>query len=187
WPIAAGLSLVTLFPLARRAQDYFYINNHTFGGRPFRTEFSGWQIYKIYLIALAIMILPILYLLYSFMPAFAVMQHAAHAGGKPVLPTPNLLAIGIYVIAFFYASALIQAMVFNLSVGHMRLDERHQFESKVQALPLLWIAISNLLLLVVTLGLAYPWALVRMRRYMTNRLALLAASDLDEFTSEVVA
>jgi len=187
WPIAAALSLFTLYPLARRARDYFYVNNHTFGGRPFHTEFSGLRIYGIYLIALAIMILPLAYLAYSFMPALQAMQQAAHAGAKPVLPQPNPLPVILYVIAFIYASTLVQAMVFNLSIGNMRLDGHHQFESKIRALPLLWIGLSNLLLLVVTLGLFYPWALVRMRRYMTSRLALLAASDLDEFTSEVVA
>jgi len=39
----------------------------------------------------------------------------------------------------------------------------------------------------VSIGLLYPWARVRLARYQTSRLAVIAASDLDEFTSEAIA
>ena len=51
----------------------------------------------------------------------------------------------------------------------------------------MWIAISNLFLVLVTLGFFYPWARVRVARYMADHLGLLAASDLNEFTSESFA
>lgn len=188
WPIAAAISLFTLSPLAHRARDYFYVNNHTFGGRPFRTEFSGWQIYRIYLLAFAIMLVAGAGLVWA---VSSMLPHGAARTAIPHLPPAQslklLVPILFFYVGFFFAVVLINTMAFNLSIGHMRLDERHFFESKVSVLPVLWIGFTNLLLLVVTLGLFYPWALVRLRRYMTSRLALLAASDLDEFTSEVVA
>jgi uncharacterized membrane protein YjgN (DUF898 family) len=137
------------------------------------------------------MVLPLVILAFTtFMPMFAAIRHAAQAGAKPPafpMGVPAAASLALYVVAFFYASTLIQTTVFNLSVGNMVLDGRHRFESHVRALPLLWIALSNLVLLVATLGLFYPWALVRLRRYMTDRIVLNAASDLDEFTSEVIA
>src|SRR5215472_6608833 len=107
WPIAAGLSLFTLFPLARRAQDYFYVNNHTFGGRPFRTEFSGWQIYRIYLLALAILIFAgaaLFWTMSSILP---------HGGPKAIAHLPPgqslsvIAAMFIFYVGFFFALVLI--------------------------------------------------------------------------------
>jgi uncharacterized membrane protein YjgN (DUF898 family) len=56
WPLAGVLTLGGLMPLAHRARNYFYINKHTFGGRPFATQFPAWNIYKIYLQALLMLI-----------------------------------------------------------------------------------------------------------------------------------
>jgi uncharacterized membrane protein YjgN (DUF898 family) len=190
WPIAGGLSLFTLIPIARRAQDYFYVNNHTFGGRPFRTEYTGWQTYRVHLLGFGIIVLGIAVAAGAMAPVMTAAMHGAKFA-KGAMP-PEMAALMLPAILLFYffiflAVFYINTAIFNLSIGHMILDEKHRFESKLRVLPILWIAFSNLFLLVITLGLYYPWALVRMRRYMTSKLALLAATDLDEFTSEVVA
>jgi uncharacterized membrane protein YjgN (DUF898 family) len=188
WPIAAFLTLFTLSPLTKRAQDYYYINHHTFGGRPFRTEFTGWQIYRVFLTALAIVIVPAILMGISLATAGALAPGAkglAHA--SPALLRIMGLSVLLFYAGLFFVGAYMISAIYNLSLGHMDLDGRHKFESMLSPFPILWISFSNLILLVITFGLFYPWAMVRMRRYMTSKLALLAATDLDEFTSEVVA
>ena len=46
---------------------------------------------------------------------------------------------------------------------------------------------SNFILVLVTIGLFYPWARVRVAHYMADHMSLFAASSLDEFTSESFA
>jgi uncharacterized membrane protein YjgN (DUF898 family) len=50
-----------------------------------------------------------------------------------------------------------------------------------------WIAVTNVLLLVITLGFYYPWARVRLARVTLEHMGIDAASDLDEFTTEAIA
>jgi len=46
---------------------------------------------------------------------------------------------------------------------------------------------SNLLLIFLTLGIFYPWARVRMARYMMGKLTLYARTGLDAYMSELTA
>src|SRR5580693_2761594 len=124
WPLAAIFSLFTLSPLAKRAQDYFYINNHTFGGRPFHTEFSGWQIYKIFLIAFAIILVPA----FLFGSAMSTAFLFVHAGSKPMpqlatgLGLAMFAALMLFYVAIFFVGAYVLAATYNLSLGNMVLD-----------------------------------------------------------------
>jgi uncharacterized membrane protein YjgN (DUF898 family) len=65
------------------------------------------------------------------------------------------------------------------------------FESAVQARRLIWIVLSNLVLIVLTLGLFTPFAAVRAERYKLQSKAVLADDDLASFVgvsaSEVTA
>jgi len=81
----------------------------------------------------------------------------------------------------------VHAMATNLAIGNAVLDGHHELRSNLGAMPLAWIIATNTILTFLTLGLFYPWARVRLVRYQASCVALLAASDLDEFTSEVIA
>ena len=54
WPIVGMATLGLLWPFAQRQRDYFYINNHTFGGRYFETNFPIWRMYAIFGIAIGL-------------------------------------------------------------------------------------------------------------------------------------
>jgi uncharacterized membrane protein YjgN (DUF898 family) len=47
---------------------------------------------------------------------------------------------------------------------------------------MLWLHISNLLGIIFTLGLFYPWAKVRMAKYKAEQLSLITQTDLNSFT-----
>ena len=51
WPLAGLVTLGILWPLAVRVGKRYYVDNHTYGGRPFETVIPGWAIYGIYLLA----------------------------------------------------------------------------------------------------------------------------------------
>src|SRR6185312_13706743 len=56
WPIIAFITLFLTYPLARRVRDYFFINNHTYGGRPFHTKMDTGSIYGIYILGVGLWI-----------------------------------------------------------------------------------------------------------------------------------
>ena len=77
---------------------------------------------------------------------------------------------------------LFHALITNLIWSNTRLGE-HRIECRMSALRLIWITVSNFVLVVVTLGFFAPWAMVRMARFQADSIRLLAASDLQEFVA----
>jgi uncharacterized membrane protein YjgN (DUF898 family) len=72
------------------------------------------------------------------------------------------------------------AFVTNLIWNNTRLGE-HRIECNMSAPRLVWISVSNFVLVVVTLGLFIPWAMVRLAKFQLESVRLLPASDLQEF------
>jgi uncharacterized membrane protein YjgN (DUF898 family) len=55
------------------------------------------------------------------------------------------------------------------------------FESSQRARDLIWIYLSNLILIALTLGLFIPWAKVRLARYRAGHLAVNGPENLGLF------
>ena len=188
WPILSLLTLTATWPLARRARDYYFVNNHTFGGKSFFTMFSGWSIYRIYLIGISLFIAAL-----AFIGAVAWFGFLRTGLLDFHTKTPSFHSIAsilaLYFLAFFVLSTIsmfIHALSMNLVLNNTTL-EGHELRCDLGPYRLAWIAVSNAMLVLLTIGLFYPWARVRMLRYEASRFALLAASDLDEFASESIA
>jgi uncharacterized membrane protein YjgN (DUF898 family) len=49
---------------------------------------------------------------------------------------------------------------------------------------LTWLYLSNAFLVILTLGLATPWAQIRMARYRAAHLVLIGENDWDKFVGE---
>ncbi len=189
WPVLSVFTLFTTWPLVHRARDYFLINNHTFGGKKFRTEFSGWSIYKIYLLIVGLeMAVGLTCAAIAFgvlIPAGMLDKNAA-----PTRPVAIAVVVLLYFVVLFFLVSLgvfLHALSMNLALNNTTLDGRHELRSTLGPLRMAWITVSNSILVLLTIGLFYPWARVRLVRYEISRLAVLAASDLDEFTSEAIA
>jgi uncharacterized membrane protein YjgN (DUF898 family) len=188
WPMVGFATVGLLYPRARKARDYYYVNHHTYGGRLFETEFSTARIYLIYVAGLGILFGT---LIGGSMAAGAIF---AAVSKQHSLPDMNIFAplIPILIILASFAvyslmSVFIDIMVFNLSLNNTVLDKHHKLRSRVSPWRMAWIRISNTLLILLTIGFFYPWARVRAARYQMTRLAFIATTSLDEFTADVTA
>jgi uncharacterized membrane protein YjgN (DUF898 family) len=72
------------------------------------------------------------------------------------------------------------ALITNLIWTNTRVGE-HRIECKMSPLGLIWITVSNFVLVVLTLGLFIPWAMGRLARFQLESVRLLPAGDLQEF------
>lgn len=189
WPVIGVLTGGLLVPLARRVRDYFYINHHTYGGRPFETRFDAGRIYGIYILALGMWIGFILIAGVVAVSVASILPDSKHLDPKTSLQLQPalLLLIVIAEIVVIAIGVWLTTQVFNLAVGSTVLDGRHRLGAKLSGLRMTWILIGNIVLTLLTLGIFYPWAQVRLTRYRLSRMSLEAQSDLDEFTSETIA
>lgn len=182
WPLLGYGTLFALLPRARKARDYYFVNKHEYGGRPFETKFSTGRIYLIYLAGIGIFIG-----LIALMIGGAAGLAAAMKGFKtnPFDSYLEIVIVPLYLAIYITASTFIDTMVFNLSLNKATFDKQHELRSRLSPWVMSWIVFSNLVLMLATAGLFYPWAIVRQTRYETTRLSLIAATDLDEYTSEL--
>jgi len=185
WPIAGVLTFGVLMPLARKKRDYFFVNNHTFGGKHFETEFSAWRIFLIYLIAFGVFMLVFVAIGAAMGGFFAVI----HPPAKGAEPPPAFIAMFFLLavvaeIGVIGLGIAVTTAVFNMVINRTAIDGRHKLKSRISPMGMAWIVLTNVLLTMLSMGIYYPWAQIRQERYRVNRLALEATTDLDEFTSE---
>ena len=102
--------------------------------------------------------------------------------GKAPLDRPDLvLTVGGYV-GYLLIFAFIRARIANATFNNLTLGPV-RFECKLGALHLFWLYLVNIIAIIVTLGLATPWAVVRTMRYRAEQMTLLAADGLDGFVA----
>lgn len=181
WAFLLGLTLFTTYPLAKRARIRFNINNHRFGGKPFNVEIAGRSLYGIYAIGLVI---GLGFAIVASVTAGALIDPTAKVTGWSIW---HVLILGLFAFIPLVLFPYIGTKVFNLAVGGTVLADRFRFESSLSPLHMVWLTLSNLLLILVTLGLFYPWARVRTAHYLSSNFAVAGDSDLGSFTSELMA
>lgn len=83
-----------------------------------------------------------------------------------------LLMPTLYLITFWYLARQQRHFWSHTTFGPAR------FECNIRGRQLLWLMVSNFFLIVFTLGIAYPWALIRNLRLQCSTVRLYGAIDL---------
>ncbi|MFM9970167.1 MAG: YjgN family protein [Burkholderiales bacterium] len=178
WPILLIFTLGLIYPYIQARQKTFVVGNHQFGTAKFSLLATPRQFYAIY----ARVLLAFLLLFFVVGLIFGLM-----GGRVPKLAPGAGLMFGVIAGIGFYAAILVafaylRAKITNLVFNHTVLGA-HRFESSLEFGPLLWIYLSNLVLIMVTLGLFMPWARVRAARYHADNTRLLLDGSLDDFVA----
>lgn len=187
--IPFALIAVALFPvgfaIVDRAVKGFSINNHLLGTAAFGLNIK----LKPFLIAQALALAWVLVvglvggLLvgFDFMRFVAAMESLEY--GSATGSDFGIIAMFYVMIfaAFIPAGFIYQALVRNAVYNHSTLDGGHGFRSDVNPVQYFWIALSNLFVVVLTLGLMLPWAQIRMTQYLAQHTHAQLGSSLDDF------
>lgn len=175
WPLSVPFTLGMSYPYVTKRQREFFVGDSRYGRSLFGLELPTGRVYKIYVLAGVAMLAWFALVGATFMSAIAQLATADDADVVPGLSVflgIGLLYLGVGAIVVFVRTSF-ENMVWNHT-----LIERHRFESRLRAGQMLWLYASNIVLLVVTLGLFVPWARVRMARYRAESLTLLPGGPL---------
>jgi len=183
WQILAVITLFIALPFAHRARDYYTINNHRYGTASFRAEFSAAPLYGIYGAALGMILVVIM----VAMAIGAAIEIATRASGVNLLTAMVPITIAIYVLTFLTLPPVIGALTFNLALNNTKLGEGFHFESRLSPVRMAWITVSNLIAILFTLGLLYPWARIRITRYRASCITVFGSPDIGDFTGTAVS
>lgn len=188
--VSAGI----LAPLASQWMWKYRLNNLRFGDRPIHCEprvdklYTQWWgpalIFVLGSIVLAIVAGFVAYAIYAAM-------HGTSGGGADSGFSPYELVVLIYagfipfILLYAVCSLLYTAGVRNIVLDETVIDARHLLASRVNRWRYVWIAMTNVAATIATLGLARPWAAIRMAHYVAGVTGLYATSNLDEFVGSV--
>ena len=187
WPIVGVITFGLGMPYAWYAKSRYSVTGHRLGRTGFGFSAGGADFYLLALIVSAFTIGGLI--LIGTLIAGGMMGMTDFAasvaqgnGESPELPfgfvvMSTVLGILFYAMLF----ALVQGLTFRLVYNHVNVGP-NRLLNNVGMGRFIWVALTNSLLLVLTLGLYYPWARVRMTSLLVNSL-WVEAEDLDSFAA----
>lgn len=190
--IVSIIILTTLFlwaPIVTRARRNYLLNHLRFGISSFSIRFPLKPLVKVIIkllfvtIAICIGLGLIGYYLYTLFPIESFSKEEIiridaelNSLGWITFLIP-LLIYGIFKLIFLAYSLV----VYNLSLNHLTLAGGHRFKGELRFMPLFLIITSNIIMIIGSLGLLYPFAVVRFQRYQLSVTSLITAVSLDGF------
>ncbi len=181
WPLVAFPGLVLfIFPLiwpwADAVRRNHILNRYRFGAVHFGAQVEASELFKIYLIAFLLVGAGMVgVLVFSFVGGFQT------PGLIPVL----MVAGGVSLWA--WSQAYIFGRILNHMYSTLRVGPHIEFESKLDPVAFGIIAATNWLAILASLGLAWPWAKIRIARYRAETLTLVADRPIEDITGVAAA
>jgi uncharacterized membrane protein YjgN (DUF898 family) len=181
------LALITLYvmaPFAHQRLKAYQHDNTWFGRTQCSFHARAGQFYLIYLLLLAALVVFAVVIGVSGIIGVFVALSRAQAHGGHVDPHAMLRALGILygvlILMGVSVGPAFHALITNLIWNNTRVGE-HRIECQMSPFALIWISFSNLVLVVLTVGLFMPWAQVRLAKFQLESVRLWPAGDLQEF------
>ena len=91
------------------------------------------------------------------------------------------LVVSIY-FGLIIASIFYRAGTRNVALSTLVFDRRHRVRSFLGRGAMIWITLSNFMIILLTFGLAWPWADVRRWRYLVSHITVLSQGPLDNMS-----
>jgi len=92
----------------------------------------------------------------------------------------GVILYGLFIFGFL---SYFQSRIGNLIWNNTKLDQL-SFKSSLRARDFTWLYLSNLVVIMLTFGLATPWAQIRMARYRASKLEIIGDVDFDQFVGD---
>lgn len=183
------LTLITVYimmPFAHQRLKAYQHDNTWFGRTQCSFHARAGQFYLIYLLGLGALVVAGVVIAVSGVSGALAAIATAQQQGTRVDPRAMLhvlfVVYGILILVAVSIGPIIHALITNLIWNNTRVGE-HRIECKLSPYMLIWITLSNFVLVIVTLGFFMPWAHVRLAKYQLESTRLLPASDLQEFVA----
>ena len=178
-PMIGLITLGILHPWMMKRYYAYFATNHSYGTTKFEAEADLTEFYSTYLLGVVL-------------PAGVIA--VLYATGYTLLTLPLGIYSGVVMLlalfGWFFAMYLVfSVMIYpvlcrNMLLNTMRLGGVVEFRSDVRPVRFVWIQVTNILAVIFSLGMAYPWTNVRTYRYLTSRTFLTVTGDVGKFLGE---
>ena len=188
-----------LWPWFAKLMSSYQLNNLRYGTTPFSAALKTLSFYAVFGKTLVLFLLPalivgVLTVIANFMGVDAaggvrdffqsLDWNVSSADSEEVKDSVVIAFMLPVYIWFFVLNAYFRARLRGYTYSKTFIGKGFDLQSTVGARSLLWLHMTNLLLIVITMGLAYPWAKVRSARYYAKHTKVVATESLDQFTAD---
>jgi len=180
------LSIFTLYlalPWVLKRLDQYVFGNITYGGKSFVVNTSTSSYYRAVLLALLVCV-GLVAVGIVIAVALQFNNDALDIKTAPWLFAPLMLA---YLALLTLTGAVYQAMIRNHLFNNTTLPELATFQSDIPVLKLFQVSLTNLLLIAVSCGLAYPFAKIRISRLLAAHTEVTVYPALDLMRDQLAA
>lgn len=191
-PLLATLSFGLLTPVASKWTYKFVFNNLRYGGKKFSASPALGAIYKAWLIPAGVTIAGLALLALIVLVNWASITGSLDEADFSDPDNPPLaLMVIIYgiltglLLVYAFAGLFYSAAVRNIVLNSSLIDGKHRLHSDMPRLKFVWVAVSNFLVTIFTLGLMRPWAAVRMARLEAEYAGVAFAGEIGDVFSEI--
>jgi uncharacterized membrane protein YjgN (DUF898 family) len=193
--MVAMLSIYLLIPYVQKSMTAYTINNHRYGQGELRAKLSLGKYYKTYFTVIAWALgafLTISILIGLLMGLTGIGMEfiksasddkLSHAFVGLIAVSLSLTYLGVILIGIWF-KAYIQAKLRNHVFSQIRLDQVIELQSNMTVGRLFGFYIANFLLMIFTLGFAYPWVKVRIARFSANATQALVHGSIDQYVTQ---
>ena len=192
WPIASAMTGNILYPLAHHAANGYMVNNSRYGQLKFRAQLDSGFYFISYLKMIGIVIgafisVALLGGAFAFVGSLLTSSLSAitSALSEEVIGVLIALPIGLlYLSTILLGKSFIEAIIRKHYFSRTYLAGVANFDSNLKVTTLFWIFLKNSALLVLTLGLYYPWAKINLTKYRVENTQVHLSDDVGEVISE---
>lgn len=192
----AGAAILIIFlfimsiivPFIHRNMISYSHNNHRYGTAKFAAEIKTGRIFGIHFVTLLLSILTVVLVGGIFYGAYqlitstpSLIENMEHL--DPYME--EIASVAIYLIlipASGFAVAYFKSSIRNHRYNATKIDSRVRLNSSTGTWSLWWLSFSNLMLLILTIGFAYPYTKIRTARYFARRTSITVTGGLESFT-----
>ncbi len=187
WYLLVIITFGIMYPSWVRKRVEYALDNAAYGTQHFSFLTETGRFYAFCYITVGLSLAA--YLLFIFGFIGMVMGTGAGALEASATPMEVMWAYPMLWLMMLVAAAVglsiwgyYQASFINASFGGVQIGSNY-VRSNLRIAPLVWIYVTNLLGIVFTLGLFYPWAKVRQARYQLENTSIDSDGDLSRFTA----
>jgi uncharacterized membrane protein YjgN (DUF898 family) len=189
---------IYLAALTKNKSTSYVINGYRFGQGQFQTNIETHAFVKMLLKIIGLSLLMLLIFVISlviviFLTSGAFMPSIIFSGDSQAisdlfLKGSVMVALGLLYLVFLLSSFIVvayfQAQVRQYVFGNTLLNSKVSFSSSLTTTSLAWLMMSNFILVIMTLGLATPWAKVRRVKLVLNRTLVDVESGFDGYITQ---
>tara|TARA_B100000767_G_scaffold144590_1_gene136396 strand:+ start:87 stop:1073 length:987 start_codon:yes stop_codon:yes gene_type:complete len=167
------LSVFTLFlalPLVFKNSDNYIIINTKFGNKEIVASLSVSEYYRAFFTALAVIMSITLIVFVSMWLAPSLIIFTGFAG---------------YIALIAVGSSVWGSIIRNHTFNNTKVLGVASFNSTMEVGPYTFIIFTNILALIFSLGLAYPWVAIRNMKYLSATLSVKTEEGLDSVIDDI--